>query len=257
MSRPIDDPTREYPNYATGRAEPDPTSPAPQVEPSSEPPPAPRARIGVLRGLFLAGGVATLLVALLIAALTIKALPGFDNPFADKTTDRSQPVLLQSMRDLSRFVGADGTFQVVIDMQENKDNIPDFLLNRRTLFVASGTIEAYVDFSGLTEGAIKPNADNTAVEITLPAPQLGKAALDVDKSHVFAEEKGALNVIGDLFNDDPNRQQKLYQLGEQRISAAAQESGLAQRAQENTRKMLEGLLAQLGYTKVTVTFASP
>lgn len=263
MSRPgdVDDPTREYPSYAAGRAEPG--TPAPDASPpTGEPAPAPalvakQRRPRVLRGLLLAGGVAGLLVALLIGTLTIKALPGFDNPFADRTTDRSQPVLLQSMRDLSRFVAADGTFQVIVDLQENKDNVPDFLLNQRTLFVGAGTVEAYVEFGSLTAGAIKPNADNTAVEITLPAPQLGKAALDMQQSYVVAEERGLLNRIGDAFRSDPNQQQRVYQLAQDRITAAAQASKLAERAQENTRKMLEGLLRQLGYTTVTVTFSAP
>jgi hypothetical protein len=34
-------------------------------------------------------------------------------------------------------------------------------------------------------------------------------------------------------------------------------SKLTERASENTRKMLDGLLRQLGYTTITVTFAAP
>ena len=76
-----------------------------------------------------------------IEYIYVNVLPTFDNPFQDKTVDRSQPVLLQSMRDLHRYVAADGTFQVIVDLQENKENVPDFLVNRRTLFVGSGTVE--------------------------------------------------------------------------------------------------------------------
>jgi hypothetical protein len=261
MSRPgdVDDPTREYPNYAAGRAEPDTKAPDP-VDTAERPEAGPAAqsrRPGVLRGLLIAGAVFATLTLLLVAALLVKALPGFDNPFADKTTDRSQPVLLQSMRDLSRYVAADGTFQVIVDLQENKENVPEFLLNKRTLFVGSGTVEAYVDFSALADGAIKPNADNTAVEITLPAPQLGRANLDLASSYTVAEQRGLLNRIGDAFSKDPNQQQRVYQLAQDRITAAAVASKLTERASENTRKMLDGLLRQLGYTTVTVTFAAP
>jgi hypothetical protein len=257
MTRPGDvgEPTREYPSYEPGRAEPG----VPVAEPVAAPEPAPVAagRSGAFRGLLWLAGVVAVLVALLVGARAVNILPGFDNPFSDRTTDRSQPVLLQSMRDLSRFVAADGSFQVIVDLQENKDNIPEFLVNKRTLFVGAGTVEAYVDFSTLTEGAIKPNADNTAVAITLPAPQLGTAALDMERSYVVAEERGLLNRIGGAFSNDPNQQQRVYQLAQQRITEAATASELSARAQENTQKMLEGLLRSLGYTTVTVTFAAP
>ena len=184
-------------------------------------------------------------------------MPDFSNPFASNRTDRSQPVLLQSMRDLSRYVAADGTFQVVIDVQDNRQYIPDFLLNDRTLFVASGTVQAWVDFSKIGDGAIKVSDDGRSATITLPAPEVGKANLDLEKSYVFAQEKGIFNHLGDLFNADPNKQKEVFQLGEQRISAAATASGLGQRAQDNTRNMLQGLVKSLGYTTVTVQFAQP
>jgi len=193
----------------------------------------------------------------MVGGRVLDLIPGFDNPFGRERTDRSQPVLLQSMRDLSRYVAAEGNFQVVIDLQENRDNIPEFLLNERTLFVAAGRVPAYVDFAALADGAVVVSQDGTAVEIRLPAPQLDRATLDLEQSYVFAEERGLLNRIGEVFGGDPNRQKSVYQLGEQRIAAAAQSSGLVQRAEDNTRRMLEGLLRALGFSTVTVTYDAP
>ena len=68
--------------------------------------------------------------------------------------------------------------------------MPDFLLNERTLFVGAGSVEAYVDFATIGEGAIVESADGTSVEIKLPAPQLGDVDLDMENSYVFAEERG-------------------------------------------------------------------
>ncbi|MEK8108438.1 DUF4230 domain-containing protein [Micromonospora sp. M12] len=65
----------------------------------------------------------------------------------------------------------------------------------------------------------------------------------MEKSYVFAEQRGLLNRLGDLVGNDPNRQQQVYQLAEERITAAARDSGLSARAEENTRKMLEGCSA--------------
>jgi hypothetical protein len=51
--------------------------------------------------------------------------------------------------------------------------------------------------------------------------------------------------------------QAVYQLAEQKIGEAATAGGLTQRAKENTRKMLDGMLKALGFTTVTITFAEP
>jgi Protein of unknown function (DUF4230) len=240
----VDEPTKEYPSYADDR----PAGPTPS------PPP----RIGgFARVLIFTGVVFGLIVALCFGLRALHVLPTFDNPFADKTTDRSQPVLLQSMRNLSRYVAADGTFQVIVDLQEHRENVPEFLVNRRTLFVGSGTVEEYVDFGSLTEGAITINSDDNSVKIKLPPPQQSTAALDMKRSYVVAEERGLLTRIGDAFRTDPNKQQRVYQLAQQRITEAALSSGLDERARENTQKMLQSLLGRLGYSSVTVTFAAP
>jgi len=232
----VEEPTREYPEVAPEGA----------TVPPAETPPVPRR--GIARVLAFTGVVFLLIVGMCFGLRAINVLPSFDNPFADKETDRSQPVLLESMRDLSRYVAADGTFQVIVDLQESKENIPDFLVNQRTLFVGSGSVEAYVDFSSLAEGAIVVDEATNTAKITLPAPQLSQAALDMERSYVVAEERGLLNRIGDAFKSDPNQQQRVYQEAQKRITEAARSSGLDQRARENTQKMLESLLARLGYT---------
>jgi Protein of unknown function (DUF4230) len=252
----VDEPTREYPAVE----EPAPPAAPPSAEaPPAEAPPAeaPRGMGAFARVLIFTGVVFALIVAMCLGLRAINVLPGFDNPFSDKTTDRSQPVLLQSMRDLSRYVAADGNFQVIVDLQENKENVPDFLLNKRTLFVGAGTVEAYVDFGQLATGALSLDEANKTATIKLPPPQLGQAALDMQRSYVVAEERGLFNRIGDAFSSHPDQQQRVYQSAQQRITEAARSSGLEQRARENTEKMLQSLFGRLGYTTVTVNFSSP
>jgi len=250
----VDEPTREYP--AVEEPAPSAAGPSPAAEP---PPPAePPRRMGALaRVLVFTGVVFALIVAMCLGLRAVNVLPGFDNPFSDKTTDRSQPVLLQSMRDLSRYVAADGNFQVIVDLQDNKENIPEFLVNQRTLFVGAGTVEAYVDFSKLSTDALTLDEANKTATIKLPPPELGQAALDMQRSYVVAEERGLFNRIGDAFSSNPDQQQRVYQLAQQRITEAARSSGLDQRARDNTQKMLQSLFGRLGYTTVTVEFATP
>jgi hypothetical protein len=161
------------------------------------------------------------------------------------------------VQDLNQFVAAEGNFQVIVDVQKDRKYIPDFLVNERILFIAAGSVEAYVDFSTIGQGAVKESDDRKTVEISLPAPQLRDPRIDNDKSYVYQEDRGALNRIGDLFKSDPNRLQQVYQLAEDKIAAAAKDAGLGKRAEDNTRKMLEQFLTALGYTAITVKFPSP
>jgi Protein of unknown function (DUF4230) len=211
----------------------------------------------LMRGLFWLVATMGLVVALVLGAQGLGLIPHFGNPFQPKTTDRTGPVLLKSIQDLSRFVAAEGNFEVIVDVQNNRKYVPDFLLNDRVLFVAAGSVEAYVDFATIGQGAITESADKKTVEIRLPAPALGKPNIDNDRSRVFAQQKGLFNKIGDLFSGDPNRLQQVYQLAEEKIANAAKDSGLLERAQENTRKMLDSMLRSLGYTTITVVFAAP
>ncbi|MEV4713409.1 DUF4230 domain-containing protein [Micromonospora sp. NPDC049374] len=244
----INEPTSSFADHRSG----DVLTDAPDT-----PPQAPQSGGGAVRALLWVLGAAALAVVVLLGVQTTGILPEFRNPFTKEQTDRSQPALLESMQDLSRYVAAEGNFQVVVDLQNDRRNVPDWLLNQRTLFVGSGSVEAYVDFGTLTEGAIVQSADGKSVEIKLPAPQLAETNLDLEKSYVFAEERGLLNRVGDLIGGDPNRQQEVYRLAEDRITAAARDSGLNARAEENTRKMLEGLLRSLGFEQVRVTYIAP
>jgi len=244
QSPDVDEPTREYP------AVPDDEQPPAAV-------PDPPRRSIVARVLIFFGVVFAVMVAACFGLRSLNVLPSFDNPFDKQTTDRSQPVLLQSMRDLSRYVAADGTFQVIVDLQDDRKYVPDWLINRRILFVGSGTVEEYVDFSSLSDKALEVDNAKKTVKLTLPPPQQGDAALDLQKSYVVEEDRGLLTSIGDAFKSDTDKQQRVYQLAQQRITEAARGSGLDQRARDNTQHMLESLFTRLGYTSVTVTFTTP
>jgi hypothetical protein len=241
----VEEPTTEYPAVPDGAEPVDPAVP-------QEHKPSYFARL-----LIFIGFVFALIVASCFGLRALNVLPSFDNPFSNQTVDRSQPVLLQSMRDLHRYVAADGTFQVIVDLQQNKENIPDFLVNRRILFVGSGTVEAYVDFSALSGDALKVDEQKKTIELTLPPPQQSTAALDMAKSYVVEEDRGLLTSIGDAFHSDTDKQQRVYQMAQEKITEAAKSSGLDQRAQQNTKLMLESLFVRLGYTSVTVTFSTP
>ena len=204
-----------------------------------------------------AGGIAAAIAAVLVFVLVLSAvhlLPQLRNPFAETTTVRSQPVILKSITSLSRYEAASGSFEVVVDLTKRTSLIPSFLEGSETLFIGQGTDIAVVDFSGLRNQAITVNANRTAVTVTLPKAQLEPAALNVNQSYVYAQQQGLFNRIGNFFSGNPNSQQQVYQIAQQKIQAAARQSPLLAEAQKNTEGMLTGMLTSLGFQRVTVSF---
>jgi hypothetical protein len=199
-------------------------------------------------------GVVALLV--LLPAL-IPAL----NPFEEETVDRSQPALLKSLENLSEYRAASANMQVVVDVEQDTELIPSFIKGERTLFVAAGTVDAAVDFSGLgrSRDAVRVSDDRKEVAITLPAAQLTEARIDAERSRIYDRDRGALDRIEEAFSDDGGAdQQDLYVLAEQKLTeAAASDPSLIETAERNTRTMLEGMMRGLGFEKVTVRFERP
>ena len=210
-------------------------------------------RVGSLAGIVVAAAAAGVLIVVLSA---VHLLPQLRNPFAETTTVRSEPVILQSITDLSRYEAASGSFEVVVDLTRRASLLPSFLEGSETLFIGEGTDVAFVDFSGLKSQAIQVSADRTSVTVTLPKAQLEPAALNVSLSYVYAQQQGLFNRIGNFFSGNPNSQQQVYILAQQKIQTAAQQSPLLAEAQKNTEGMLDGMLTSLGFQHITVTFGS-
>ncbi|RJL24582.1 DUF4230 domain-containing protein [Bailinhaonella thermotolerans] len=154
---------------------------------------------------------------------------------------------------MARFQAASGEFQVVVDLERDARFLPDAIRGERTLFVGAGTVDAYVDFSGLSGDAVTVSPDRTSVTVRLPRAALEKPNLDNKRSYVFARQRGITNRIEEFLSTKPASQQELYILAERKIAEAAAASELRGRAEQNTRLMLENLLKSLGFTQVTVT----
>jgi hypothetical protein len=194
------------------------------------------------------------IVAIIVGLRLVGWLPNIHNPFTTQTQDRSGPVVLKSIQDLARFEAASGNFQVLVDVKEDKSLIPDWIYSRRTLFIAYGSVNAYVDFSTIGEDAIKVSSDGKSVTINLPNVQLDKPNIDNSKTRVYDQERGLFNAIGDMFSSSATNSQEFYQLAEQKMADAAKDAGLQDRAETNTRNTLTTMMHALGFTNVTVTF---
>src|ERR1039458_2041661 len=219
-------------------------------------PRAPRGH-GLIGKLVAVAAVIMAVAVLIIALAAVNLLPRLRNPFGETTSARSGPVLLKSITALSRYQAASGSFQVVVDLTQKANLLPAFLEGSQTLFVGQGSEIAYVDFGQLKGPDIQVSANRTAVTIRLPRAQLEPAVLNVRQSYVFAQQQGLLNRIGNFFSGNPNSQQQVYILAQQKIQTAARQSPLVVEAQRNTAGMLTGMMHSLGFQRVTVSFAAP
>ena len=150
-------------------------------------------------------------------------LPSWLDPFGEKTKDRSGPVVLRSIQNLSRYEAASGNFQVVVDLEKDAKFLPGSLRGERTALRRHGTVDAYVDFTHIRQRRRHHGPDDrTSVTVKLPHAQLEKANLDPKHSYVFAKQRGLFNRFGDFFSSNPNQQQQLYVLPTQKIQEAAE-----------------------------------
>lgn len=208
-------------------------------------------RAAIKRVVVIAAGV-------IVALFVVGAIDLFDflpNPFKSETVDRSQPALLERLSDLSEYRAASAELQVLIDVEDDVRFVPSFLAGQRVTFLAGGSVDGAVDFGSLGDDAVEIDGDE--VTITLPAAVIVDVDVDPDRSYVVNRERGVLDRIGGVFSDNPTGEQELYQLAEDKLRAAADQSALRDRAERNTRKMLTALLRSLGFDKVTVVFEEP
>lgn len=185
-------------------------------------------------------------------------LPSFSNPFREETIDRSSPVVLRAIEDLARFQAATGHFEVIVDVEKDTRFVPSAIRGERVLFVAVGEVDAGVDFGNLDEDAVEVSDDRLSAQLTLPAATFFDVRVDPTRSYVYDRDRGLIDRVASLFQDNPTSERELYLLSEQKLRAAGQnDSGLLARAEQNTRRMLTSLLRALGFERVSITFVEP
>ncbi len=195
----------------------------------------------------------TLIVGLLVAAgVVIDRLWG--TPFTTETVDHSPPVVIVDLRSLAEFHAAQGQFEVIVDQEHDVSWMPSALAGERVQFVGVGTVDAVVDFTTLSSGAVVVSDDGTSVVVTLPLPYLEEPVLDREESHVMNRDRGLFNRVGGMFSDNPTSEEGLYDAAAEKMAEAAQTTDLIQRAEDNTKSMLYTLLRNLGFEHVDVRF---
>ncbi len=187
----------------------------------------------------------------LLAIMATTGLFGHKLGFQTKTIDRSQPALLLSIQELSQYHAAVGNFEVIIDTEVDVPWVPDVIAGERSLFVAGGTVNTYVDFAGFKSGDLKMSDDGASVQIRIPTAQLDKPNLDHERTYLFSQDRGIVDRVDDALSTPD--QSELYKLAEKKLAAAAEASDLTRQAEANTKTMLTGMFSSL---ELEVTFIS-
>lgn len=195
--------------------------------------------------------------AALVVAVMLMASISSLNPFATTRTEHQDSVVMTKIKDLSKFEAASGRFTTIVD-QETDTKLPGWATGERVVLDAEGDVSASVDLSQLPTDAIQLSEDGKSAVVHVPAPVLDEPRLDPDATRVVARQQGVLNRLGSaVTGSNPVDDQALYQRAAEKLSDAAGQSDLQDRARANTEKFLQQTLASSGVTDVTVVFDAP
>jgi hypothetical protein len=193
----------------------------------------------------------------LIAALVVAGVVGFQllhSPFTTVTKDHSPPPVLTELRDLADFHAAQAQFEVTLDLEKDVKWVPSAIAGERVQFLGVGSVDAVVDFSTLGAGAVNISDDARSVVITLPGIYASDPVLDHTQSHVMNRDRGLLNRISGMFNDNPTSEDGLYIGAMHKMADAAKHTDLIQRAREHTTFVLTGMMKTMGFDKIDIVF---
>jgi len=197
------------------------------------------------------GGVA------LVVGVVVAGVVGFkliDSPFSTVAKDHSPPPVLLELRDLSDFHAAQAQFEVTLDLEKDVKYVPSAIAGERVQFVGVGTVDAVVDFESLGAGAVKISDDAKSVTITLPAAYAMKPVLDHDQSHVMNRDRGLLNRLGGIFNDNPTSEASLYDAAIAKMADSARQTDLIDKAEEHTTIVLTSMMKAMGFENIDIVF---
>jgi Protein of unknown function (DUF4230) len=181
---------------------------------------------------------------------------GLNNLFTTRNVDRSAPVILHRLNNLSSYQAASGTFSVVVDSEKDVSIFPRWLIGSRVQYSAYGAVSASVDLGSLDAQSVTHGAGGGII-VTLPHATLGEAQLNLKHSHVMNRDRGLLDRLGGIFNDNPTSEHALENVAIVKMNRAAKRTHLVERAERNTAKMVKQLASAVGVEQVTVKFGAP
>jgi hypothetical protein len=158
-----------------------------------------------------------------------------------------QSLILQQVRDASELTTASFTMQAVIPAEQDATFNGLTLGKTKLLYIAYGEVQAGVNLSQLTTDHVQVTGDS--IQVQLPAAQILDKKIDVNRSQVYDYDRGFLGLGPD---SGPQLQALAQQEALRKITAAACEQGLLQRASDRAQLVVTQLLNTTGYKNVSI-----
>lgn len=183
------------------------------------------------------------LVAIFVV-LFVVGLMGFllAKRFARTTQDRA--AVVKSVRALSRWETSSYTLEKIIDSGSNGNVFQQFFFGNRILLIAHGEVIGGFDLSQFSAKDVAIHG--SAIELTLPAPQIMVARIDNSQTRVYDRQKGL------LVPSDNNLELDSLSAAQKSIQEAACKEGILTSASTNARSQLTSILSSFGFTNITI-----
>lgn len=157
-------------------------------------------------------------------------------------------LVLQQVRESSELTTAAFTMQAVVPTEQDA-TLGGFVMGKtKLLYIAHGEVKAGVDLSQLTAQSVQ--VVNDSIQIQLPPAQVLDKKIDVNRSQVYDYNRGMLGLGPDV---GPELQALAQQEALKKITAAACEEGLLQKASDRAKFVVTQLMNTAGYKSVVVT----
>jgi hypothetical protein len=162
-------------------------------------------------------------------------------------------VVVQQLRGASELTTAIFAMEAVVPTRSDRTLAGYVIGSTNLLYIAYGEVRAGVDLSKIAVADVEFEGD-TAIQVTLPPPQILDSKLDFTKSNVYDYDRGLLGLGPD---NAPDLQEQAQQAALSKIEAAACTEGLLAEANQRAELVVGQLLSSAGFQSVTVVTQPP
>jgi hypothetical protein len=222
--------------------------------------PQPRSTVGsVIRGL----GLMTIGGSIMLGAIGVVGVAQSGNQFLSNVMGwfgkaKVEPqvdvrsVVVKQVQDASELTTAIFTMEAVVPTQQDA-NIAGFVVgSTKLLYLAYGQVRAGVDLSQIQATDVQAQGDRLIIR--LPAPKLLDSKIDVSRSNVYDYNRGFLGLGPDAA---PTLQTLAQQKALERITSAACNEGILQKANDRAKLVVSQLVKVPPYSTVMVELTPP
>ena len=160
----------------------------------------------------------------------------------EEYTDVGQSVVEQ-VRNVAQLTTVEVVESTVIE-KGNDFGWLNWARGDRIFMFVVAKIGAGIDFERFYSGSFDVDTETGTVTVELPSAEITYIALDNEQTQVIDRSTGFLT------GGDAQLESDARQVAEQVLRESAIQSGILDRAEKNARSVIEGLLLELGYSRV-------